>query len=357
MKRLLSIILLFALLLCGCSGESAEVMATEPVTEPTTEPTTAPTTEPTEPPEEHFTITFVGDCTLGADPRVYYADGYFIREIGSDYDYPFRNVAEFFENDDCTIANLESVLADSGYYDEEKLFSFRGPTDYVNILSGSSVEMVTLANNHTFDFGWPGYNSTTATLEEAGIAYAGRDSSVVFTTESGLTIGMYANLFNFDYNDIEAEIAAMREQGAELIIMAVHWGSEGFYYPHAHQIEQAYKAIDLGVDILYGSHPHVLQPIETYGDGIIYYSLGNFSFGGNQNPPDKDTAILQQEIIRDKDGSIRLGELTIIPASCSSVEDRNNYQPTPYEEGTEEYARVISKLDGSWEGPNLHVGY
>lgn len=357
MKRLLSIVLLLALLLCGCSGESAEVMATEPVTEPTTEPTTAPTTEPTEPPEEHFTITFVGDCTLGADPRVYYADGYFIKEIGSDYDYPFRNVAGFFENDDCTIANLESVLADSGYYDEEKLFSFRGPTDYVNILSGSSVEMVTLANNHTFDFGWPGYNSTTATLEEAGIAYAGRDSSVVFTTESGLTIGMYANLFNFDYNDIEAEIAAMREQGAELIIMAVHWGSEGFYYPHAHQIEQAYKAIDLGVDILYGSHPHVLQPIETYGDGIIYYSLGNFSFGGNQNPPDKDTAILQQEIIRDKDGSIRLGELTIIPASCSSVGDRNNYQPTPYEEGTEEYARVISKLDGSWEGPNLHVGY
>ena len=356
MKRLLSIVLLFALLLCGCSGESAEVMATEPVTEATTEPTTAPTTEPTEPPEEHFTITFTGDCTLGTDPNAWFNSGAFVNVIGEDYDYPFLNVADIFEKDDCTLINLEGVLADGGY-PSDKLFRFRGPTDYINILTGSSVEMVTLANNHTFDFGWPGYNSTTATLDEAGIAYAGRDSSVVFTTESGLTIGMYANLFNFDYADIEAEIAAMKEQGAEIIIMAVHWGSEGFYRPHDHQVEQAHKVIDLGVDILYGSHPHVLQPIETYGDGIIYYSLGNFSFGGNQNPPDKDTAILQQEIIRDKDGNIRLGELTIIPASCSSVEDRNNYQPTPYEEGTEEYARVISKLDGSWEGPNLHVGY
>ena len=153
------------------------------------------------------------------------------------------------------------------------------------------------------------------------------------------------------------QIDQLTEQGAELIVLAVHWGSEGLYYPHKHQREQAYQAIDLGVDIVYGNHPHVLQPIEEYGDGIIFYSLGNFSFGGNHNPPDKDTAILQQEVIRDKDGNIRLGELTIIPASVSSVEDHNDFQPTPYEEGSEAYQRVISKLDGSWNGPNLNVTY
>lgn len=356
MKRLLCVFLI-ALLLCGCAAEKdAPVMATEATTEATTEPATEPTTEPTEPPEEHFTITFTGDCTLGTNHGGWYATSAFVNVIGEDYDYPFRNVAQYFREDDCTIINLEGVFADEGY-PSEKQFRFRGPTAYVNILTGSSVEAVTLANNHSYDYGRQGYQSTTETLTAAGIPYAERNKSVVFTTQSGLTIGMYGILFTFDWNSLETEIASMKEQGADLIILAVHWGSEGFYYPLSHQKDQARKAIDMGVDIVYGNHSHVLQPIEEYGDGIIYYSLGNFSFGGNTNPPDLDTAILQQEVIRDREGNTRLGALTIIPASVSSAEKGNNYQPTPYEAGSKEYDRVISKLDGSFDGPNLNVGY
>ena len=361
MKRLLSIFLMFALFLCGCGAEKdvpamATEMTTEPTTEATTEPTTEPTTAPTEPPEEHFTITFTGDCTLGTDPGAWYATSAFVNVIGADYGYPFRNVVEYFENDDCTIINLEGVFADEGY-PAEKQFRFRGPTAYVNILTQGSVEAVTLANNHSYDFGRLGYEATTSTLTAADIPYAERNESVIFRTESGLTIGMYGILFTFDWNDLEQEIATMKELGCDVIILAVHWGSEGFYYPLSHQKQQAYQAIDMGVDIVYGNHSHTLQPIEEYGDGIIYYSLGNFSFGGNHNPPDKDTAILQQEVIRDAEGNTRLGELTIIPACVSSAEKGNNFQPTPYEEGSEEYDRVISKLDGSFDGPNLHVAY
>ena len=113
--------------------------------------------------------------------------------------------------------------------------------------------------------------------------------------------------------------------------------------------------LDAGADIVFGSHPHVLQPIEEYGGGIIFYSLGNFSFGGNGAPKDYDTALVQQEVIRDAEGTVSLGQLSIVPASVSSVAERNNFQPTPYEPGTEEYNRVLSKLDETFSGPNLKI--
>ena len=99
----------------------------------------------------------------------------------------------------------------------------------------------------------------------------------------------------------------------------------------------------------------MLQPIEEYKDGVILYSLGNFAFGGNIYPSDYDTAIIQQELILEADGTVVLGQRNIIPCSLSSMANRNNYQPTPYEAGSAEYNRVLSKLDGTYDGPNLPV--
>ena len=335
------------------------VPETEPVVETTVETTVE--TEPTEPPynleENTFVLTFVGDCTLGSDTRMYGSPYSFIGTIGEDYDYPFRNVAQFFRDDDLTIVNLEGVLKDSGYAAKEKGFSFRGPTAYTQILSGSSVEAVTLDNNHIYDYGVAGVESTRTALEEAEIAYVERDDWKVITTERGLKIGLYGAFFTVDMEKLSTAIAEMEQEGAELIVMAIHWGGEGYYRPIPDQEVLAHKIIDAGVDIIYGSHPHVLQKVETYGDGIIYYSLANFCFGGNHYPPDLDTAILRQQVIREEDGHVRLGELTCIPASVSSIPKQNNFQPTPYEEGTEEYERAMSKLDGTYSGYNLAVNY
>lgn len=325
---------------------SAETMLQE--TEPPV--TTVPETEPvqTEPQEEHFLLTFVGDCTLGANPVNYYADVGFIKTVGEDSAYPFQNVREYFENDDFTMVNLEGALCDEGNPVPKK-YNFRGPTSYVNMLTENSVEAVTIANNHTMDYGQRGYDSTLATLESAGVPYVERDSSAIVTTESGLTIGLYGAVYYYlDVEDMAAEIAAMKEQGVDLIVFAPHWGTEGSYRPTPEQVRVGHAAIDAGADIVYGSHPHVLQPIEEYNGGVIYYSLGNFSFGGNSCPDDFDTALLQQEVIRAADGSVRLGELTIVPACVSSISGRNNYQPTPYEAGTEEYDRVLAKLQDTW---------
>lgn len=330
-----------------------------PTEAPTEEPTEPPTEAPTEPPEVRYTFTFVGDCTLGSNrDRWGYASS-FIKTIGENYDYPFANVREFFENDDLTVANLEVVLADEGA-STGKLFTFRGPTAYSQILTGSSVEAVTIANNHARDYGTAGYESTKSVLDAAGVSYVEVYSSTVIELEKGLTVGLYAidgSVNAIDKNKAVAGVQKLKEEGVDLIIVAAHWGNEGKYRPNSSQQDIGKALIDAGANIIYGHHPHVLQKIEEYNGGIIYYSLGNFSFGGNTNPRDKDSVIVRQEVIHNPDGSVSLGELTLIPCSISSVEDRNNYQPTPCEEGTEMYDRILSKLDGTFEGYDLVVDY
>ena len=130
----------------------------------------------------------------------------------------------------------------------------------------------------------------------------------------------------------------------------VHWGSENSYHTMADQDKLGQALIDQGFHIVAGSHPHLLQKISEYAGGVIYYSLGNFCFGGNHYPTDMDTAIVQQQVLRYPDGTVALGGRTLIPCCISSETPRNNFQPTPYEAGTEYYDRVISKLDGTFKG-------
>lgn len=327
-----------------------------PYTEPETEPTTVPATQP-EPQEERFLITFVGDCTLGTDPKYDGVMYSFPWTMGEDYDYPFRNVKQYFEEDDLTVVNLEGTFCEKGLPRRKAPFNFRGPVEYVNILTGSSVELASFANNHTLDFYPMGYDATLEVLSDAGISYVEDSASTLYTTQNGLKVGVYAAQFTVDQEDMEAEFAALREQGAEILVLSIHWGVEGSYRPLENQVDIAHDAIDAGADIVYGHHPHVLQRVEEYNGGIIYYSVGNFCFGGNNYPKDLDTAIFRQEIIR-RDGETVLGELTIIPASSSSTGTKqNNFQPTPYEEGSEGYQRVISKTDGTWDGPDHNVDY
>ena len=351
-------VLLCMICLTGCAQPvPAEPPQTETAVPVMVTEAPAETTAPaeTEPREERFLLTFVGDCTLGANPKNTYAEVGFPKVVGEDYAYPFKNVRSFFEADDATFVNLEGTLTDKGN-PADKTYTFRGAPAYSHILTDNSVEVVTLANNHSFDYGQAGYDSTQSVLKEAGIPYGERDTGVLIELDCGLKVGLYGMVYyKLDAEDMKAEIADLRAQGAELVIVAPHWGVEGSYRPTQLQQDVGHAAIDAGADIVWGSHPHVLQPIEEYGGGINYYSMGNFCFGGNSKPEDFDTALLQQEVIRSPEGEISLGSLQIIPCSISSEESVNNYQPTPMAADSEEYTRVIRKLDGSFEGPNLKI--
>lgn len=361
---ILAVELIFTGFLFGDKEPEPAVLSDEPTEETRNEPektveepTEEPTQAPTKPRAETFTLTFVGDCTLGSSVQGFsYGQG-FLKTIGEDYEYPFRNVIDYFAGDDFTMLNLEGALCDEGAA-TQKEYNFRGPTVYTNILTMNSVDAVTIANNHTYDFGQKGYDSTTAALSDAGVPYVEDNNTLIITTENGLTIGIYAATYAaMTEKSIVAGITALRENpDVELIIFAAHWGNENSYRSSERQQMLGYAAIDAGANIVYGTHPHVLQPIEEYNGGIIYYSLGNFSFGGNNKPKDFDTALIQQVVIRDPDGTIRLGGTIIVPCSISSVTDYNNFQPTPYTAGSERYLRVLEKLSGEYRGANLPIG-
>lgn len=333
-------------------GEATDAPARETPPAETPQPTPEPTPEP-EP--ELFTLSFVGDCTLACS--AYYqgsAQGY-DTVINGDFSYPFAKTIQYFADDDFTMANLECCLTDSTNM-VAKTFTFKTSADYAQILTEGSVEFVTLANNHVLDFGQEGYDDTKAAVEAVGVSYAGRDEYALYETESGLKIGVYAVSFG-TADQIRAGVRAVRELGAEFVIAAIHWGNEGSYRTTPEQVSLGHAAIDAGADFVYGSHPHTLQPVEEYNGHYIYYSMGNWTFGGNTNPRDKDTFILRLTVERAPDGTVSVVGREHIPCASSGVLNGNNYQPVPYEEGSEEYARVLSKLDGSFNGSDLSIGY
>ena len=219
--RLWALLLAAALCLSGCAQAAPEAPASEVISE-TSQPTAvteAPATSESTvslPQPVTTLLTFVGDCTLGANPSNYYAGSGFIQTIGENYDYPFRNVAVYFQNDNATLANLEGPLTDSGN-PADKTHTFRGPTAYSQILTEGSVDIVTLANNHTLDYGQTGYDSTVKTLKEANVPFVERDGTCLLTLNTGLKVGLYGMVY-YDLNRqaMEDGISDLRSQGADL---------------------------------------------------------------------------------------------------------------------------------------------
>ena len=325
-----------------------------PATPEETEPPATPAPTPT-PAPEYYTLHFVGDCTLACAAGFQGGPNGYDTITGGDFSYPFAKTRDFFADDDFTMANCECCLTESTNA-TAKTFTFKTSADYANVFPEGNVEFVTLANNHVLDFGQQGYDDTKAALDAVGIAYAGRDEWTVYETERGLRIGVYAVSFG-TVEQIKKGIAAVKDAGADFIIAALHFGDEGSYQVNGDQRSQAHAAVDAGADFVYGSHAHTLQPAEEYNGKYIYYSMGNWSFGGNTNPRDKDTFILRLTVEKTSEGAVSVTKREEIPCASSGETSYNNYQPVPYAEDSEGYARVKSKLDGSFTGANLSIGY
>lgn len=299
-----------------------------------------------------LTLSVVGDCTLGTDETFDYDTSLNAYYENYGADYFLQNVKDIFSTDDLTIANFEGTLTDSDER-EDKTFAFKAPASYASILTGGSVEAVNTANNHSHDYGEQSFNDTLAALDDAGIVHFGYDETAVMDVK-GIKVGLVGIYELYDHLEREQQlkdnIAKVKADGAQLIVVIFHWGNETETVPDSNQTTLGRIAIDEGADLVCGHHPHVLQGIETYKGRNIVYSLGNFCFGGNSSPSDMDTMIYQQTFTIDADGVKKDNVTNIIPCSISSAayDGYNNYQPTPAE--GDEATRILGKINerSSW---------
>jgi poly-gamma-glutamate capsule biosynthesis protein CapA/YwtB (metallophosphatase superfamily) len=216
--------------------------------------------------------------------------------------------------------NLENPLTANGQK-VEKTYNFRARPEYVKILKDAGVDIVTIANNHIYDYGPEGLFDTITNLSKNDIYYIGAGRNifearhpVIFYIKEK-KIAYFAYYGTHKHSDsypattdsagtamrrlkiIQEDIARFRDQ-VDVVIVNFHWGIEKAELPGKDQISFAHQVIDYGADLIVGHHPHVLQGIEKYKNKIIAYSLGNFIFGGNSRKT-YNTAVLQIDISGD----------------------------------------------------------
>lgn len=244
--------------------------------------------------DDEVRVSAVGDIMLDGTARPV------LQEHG--YDYPFENMRPLFKDSQVVIGNLEGPLTIRGEAEQDKTYTFRSPPDKVSVaLKNAGFNVVTLANNHTLDFGPEGLAQTLEALDRIGIQHVGAGADLAAARRAAFVIaanGQRIALLGYSVTlpetfyaghdkagtafaheaQVRADVTAARQQ-ADIVIVSFHWGQEGKTELREYQTHLGHVAIDAGAQAVLGHHPHILQAIEHYKDGVILYSLGNFTFG------------------------------------------------------------------------------
>jgi len=301
-----------------------------------------------------ITLSAIGDCALGTE---YFQRGHTFASVfaaqNNDCGYFFANVSKVLAEDDLTIANLETCLTkatqrkNKNY--EKVAYWLKGEPGYAEILTRGSVEVVNIANNHIYDYCEEGYLETLAHLGKGGIDYCGFDQ-VLIKEIKGIRIG-FLGFNQFENKGVWQPLDSLKEQVAtsiqdlqeqtDLIVVSFHWGNEREIKPSLKQYELAQIAIESGADLVLGHHPHVIQGIKEYQGKPVVFSLGNFSFGANRQPYDRDTFIFRQTYTFEE-GELISTNSEVLPCSMTTKPGFNDFQPRLLE-GIEA-ERVLKKL-------------
>ncbi len=203
----------------------------------------------------------------------------------------FAGVKKLFSGHDLVVANLEGAITSNASVSRQdnSILRFTFDPRFANILARAGVKVVSLANNHSLDFGEFGYEDTRSFLDKAGLASFGSPfndrhtaTSVVIKDKKICLVG-YHELFRAETTSTLLKIETIRPL-CDYVIVFSHWGEEYTHEPTARQRESAHAFIDAGADVVIGAHPHVVQPLEIYKNKAIFYSLGNFLFDQGFSP-------------------------------------------------------------------------
>lgn len=327
--------------------------------------------KPVPPPPAKVTITAVGDVMMH-EPQIKSGK----TNTGYDYRKFFKAVQPYLSSSDLTIANFETTLAGatkpySGYP------RFNSPDQILDALKYSGVDILTTANNHANDTGEKGIIRTYNTIKKNGFMVTGTSPSQqerkgILVEKNGIKLGFlsYTEHTNglpvtkgkpylvnlIDPLKIANDIKELKQQGAEYVLVSLHWGNEYQRNPSEKQKKTALKVLQAGADIILGSHPHVQQQVEKMiVDGqekLVVYSMGNFI--SNQSDPYTDEGVIVHlDIMKDsKTGKIKLTNTSFLPTLVNKYKKsgQTEYTVVPLPSKTAENLKAYPGLTKEkWE--------
>ena len=407
------------------TSSTTETSTTETTTETTTESTTIKPTENNSATPPKYEVVKkepapgshkVATASIGVTGDILIHNDVLKAALTSDgaYDFNpmFSKVSPYYKKYNKMIANLEVTLggAEKGY---SSYPMFNTPDSIATALKNAGVDMVLTSNNHTYDTGTAGMKRTLQVLDGIGMEYTGTRSSssgprFKISNINGINVGMMCYTYetqsstagrkalnglllsaeagplvnSFDYNnlskfysDAQDSIAQMKNQGAEAIVFFMHWGNEYQLSPSSYQKKMAQKLCDLGVDVIVGGHPHVVQPFDTLvsekgHETICIYSIGNALSNQRRtlissapNGHTEDGMIFSFSFEKWSDGTVIISDVNITPTWVDltksngkkvyrvipldpSVADWSSFGISSVSEGKNSYNRTM-KLVGS----------
>lgn len=375
---LIALMMVCAMALTGCGGiiggntdptdqaaESTQPVQTQPApTETEAPPETEPETEPTEPPlvaeTGRATIAVTGDV-ISHIPVI--NAGY--RDGGYNYDSFFTYIKPYVTEADFAVINLETTLAGTENGDKYSGYpKFNCPDAMVDAMKNAGFDMLLTANNHSNDTGSYGFNRTQEVIADRGLLNLGtmtsaEDPKYRVQDINGIKVGMVCytygvidgstgqkavnglpirmeltnciNVFDYDrldrfYSEMESIVAQMNEEGAEALVLFIHWGNEYRLSQNSYQTTIAQKMCDLGVDVIVGGHPHVIEPVELLTSTVdpqqktvCVYSVGNVISNQRAQNMNLDTGhtedgmLFSFTFVEYEDGAVFLDGVEILP--------------------------------------------